>query len=316
MFLSLFTTLSIGGAVARDLPAISTERLSYSPSSDINDPGVSPPQYSRGPEYPESQAAAASRSSLDTDLLAAHAQYVPSALQRPVYIPPQYFAATSTFDADSIGNRSVTLDGTVAPFGIYQNGVRLRATGVASWYEFLANANPRQIATGHYLEGGLLVGYGVWAPGFNINWYAGPAFGEGVNQGTVTDRWGVKAVIDMNARPTDITMVSASVTYSTIGNNLQVQAKTGVKVFGDIYFGPEAKFTWQKILPWQVNFSSGAIATTTPVSPQENISTIRVGGHISALTIGPVLFGVSGGWAHDHNLGNGYYGSVWFYQPF
>jgi len=249
----------------------------------------------------------------------ARAQYVPppNAAEIPIFVQRQHAAVSSYFDADSIGNRNVYVDATFAPFsGIYESGVRFRLTGNASWYRFVTSEDPRTIGTGHYLEGGLLAGYGIWGPGFGVNWLVGPAFGEGVNQGVVTDRWGAKALIEMNARPTDLTMASGSVTYSTIANNLQVQAKAGLRIFGDVYFGPEAKFTWQQILPFQINFSSATISTTTPVSPQTSIATMRVGAHISALNIGPVLVGVSGGWAHDRQLGSGYYGSVSFYQPF
>jgi hypothetical protein len=45
----------------------------------------------------------------------------------------------------------------------------------------------------------LLAGYGIWGPGFGVNWLVGPAFGESVSEGVVTDRWGAKAVIEMNA---------------------------------------------------------------------------------------------------------------------
>jgi hypothetical protein len=85
-------------------------------------------------------------------------------------------------------------------------------------------------------------------------------------------------------------MASTSAAYSTVTNNLQVQAKLGLKIFGDVYFGPEAKFTWQKVFPFQVNFSPTSIATTAPVSPQEHVATTRVGGHLSAVSLGPVLF--------------------------
>jgi hypothetical protein len=241
----------------------------------------------------------------------------PNAAGIPVFVQRQHVAVSSSFDADSLGNRNVYVDGTVAPFsGIYESGVRLRVTGNASWYKFVASEDPRVIGTGHYLEGGLLAGYGFWAPGFSVNWLVGPAFGESVSEGAVTDRWGAKAVIEMYARPTDVTMASASASYSTIANNLQVQGKAGIKIFGDVYFGPEAKFTWRQIFPFQINFSSSAIATTSPVSAQQNIATTRVGAHISALTIGPVFVGVSGGWAHDRQLGSGYYGSLSLYQSF
>ena len=249
----------------------------------------------------------------------ARAQYLPppNAAENPIFIQPAHVAVSSSFDANSLGNRNAYVDGTFAPFsGIYESGPRFRLTGNASWYRFVTSEDPRTLGSGHYLEGGLLVGYGAWLPGFNFTWLVGPAFGEGVNEGAINDRWGAKAVIEMSARPTDLTMASGSVTYSTIGNNLQVQAKTGLRIFGDVYFGPEAKFKWQQILPFQINFATSAIATTTPVSAQSTVATMRVGAHLSALSIGPVWIGVSGGWAHDRQLGSGYYGSVSFYQPF
>jgi hypothetical protein len=43
---------------------------------------------------------------------------------------------------------------------------------------------------------------------------------------------------------------------------------------------------------------------------------MRLGGHISAVSFGPVQMGVSGGWAHQQNLGSGYYGSVNFYLTY
>jgi Cellulose biosynthesis protein BcsS len=230
---------------------------------------------------------------------------------------PQHVAVSSSGDADSLGNRSAYVDSTFAPFsGIYESGVRFRLAGNASWYKFVTSEEPRTLGSGRYLEGSVLAGYGAFLPGFGISWWVGPAFGESVNEGVVTDRWGAKAALEMYATPTDLTMASASVSYSTATNYLQVQTKAGLKIFGDVYFGPEAKFAWQQLLPFQVNFSTTTIATTTPVSPQTNIASVRVGGHISSFNIGPVALSISGGWAHDRELGSGYYGSVSFYQPF
>jgi Cellulose biosynthesis protein BcsS len=248
----------------------------------------------------------------------ARAQYLPPAnAEVPIFVQRQHAAFSTYLDADSLGNRNVYVGGTFAPFsGIYESGVRFRLTGNASWYKFVTSEEPRTLGAGHYLEGAFLAGYGFWVPGFNVTWLVGPAFAESVNEGVITDRWGAKAAIEVNVKTTAWTMASASATYSTVTNSLSTQAKLGVRIFGDVYFGPEAKFDWQEILPFQVNFSSTAIATTTPVSPQQHIATFHLGGHISALNVGPVLIGVSGGWARDRELGTGYYGSVSFYQPF
>jgi len=237
------------------------------------------------------------------------------AAESPTIAEPQHVAVNSSFDADSIGNRSVYMDGTFAPFsGIYESGVRFRVMGDASWYRFITSEDPRAFGTGHYLDGGLLAGYGIWQPRFSVTGLVGPVFGQIVNQSVTTDRVGARAAIEIYARPTDSTMVSGSLSYSTITNYLQVQAKVGLKIFGNVYVGPDTKFAWQQILPWQINFSTSSFAT--PVSPQTGVAYMHLGAHVSALTLGPALIGVSGGWAHDRQLGNGYYGSVSLYLPF
>jgi hypothetical protein len=299
-FLVPLVLISIGSVQAGDLPD----------SNAAESPPVVEPQY-----FPVD-------SSFDTKspwTASARDLAPPNATQSPPITPvaqPQYFAAAPYFDADSLGVRSLGADINIAPFGISKSGVRFRASGNASWYRFVTSEDPRTFGTGRYVEGSLLAGYGIWVPRFNIVGLVGPTFGEGVNQGVITtDRWGVKAVLEIYAKPTDQTMASGSASYSTIGNKLEVQVKAGLKIFGNVYFGPEAKFAWQQILPWQTNISTAAV-TFTSVQPQTQIATMRVGAHISALSLGPVLMGVSGGWAHDQQLRNGYYGSAWLYQPF
>ena len=112
----------------------------------------------------------------------------------------------------------------------------------------------------------------------------------------------MREAIHQNVSPktNDLTMTSGSVAYSTIANNLQ-GSKVGIRIFGDVYFQPEDG-DWQRIFLYQINFSSAA-DLYTPVSPQENIATTRVGAHISALKYWPVLFSISGSWAHDRPAG-------------
>jgi hypothetical protein len=241
---------------------------------------------------------------------------LPNATQRPVVVQPQHFEVNSSFDADSLGDRSANFEATFAPFGNDANGLRFRATGDADWYRFIASQDPRVLGQGHDIQAGLLAGYGISLEGFSVTGLVGPAFGELVTQGVRTDRWGAQAVVEMYSTPTDWSMASASVSYSTIANYLQVQAKAGVKILGGVYFGPEAKLSWQQILPFQVNFFTPAVVTATPVSPQTSISMTRLGAHLSALSIGPVAIGISGGWAHSQQLGSGYYGSASLYVPF
>jgi hypothetical protein len=234
--------------------------------------------------------------------------------------PQQRFSAGSGGYADTIGNRSIYADGTFAPRGIYQSGFRFQVTGSENWYRFVTDQTTGAIGKGRSLDGGFLVGYGIWFPRFNIDLFVGPAFGEVVNDGPKSDRWGAKAAASMSTTPTDLTMFSTSASYSTVANNLQAQAKAGLKILGPLYFGPEAGLFWQRILPWETNFASimlgVPVPTFTTIKPQTNIATYRLGAHISALSFGPAVFGISGGWTHQQQLGSGYYGTANLYLPF
>ncbi len=124
----------------------------------------------------------------------------------------------------------------------------------------------------------------------------------------------------MNAKPTDWTMASASVSYSTPTNNVQAQVKTGLKIFEGVYVGPEAKFSWQQLIPVQLSFVTPSVAApslvrASPVSEQTAIAKVNVGA-FSAVNIGPVSIGVSGGWVQEQQLGSGFYGSASLYIPF
>jgi hypothetical protein len=246
---------------------------------------------------------------------------VGTALAQPVIgtkgpINPQHVAVTGYVDADSLGNRNAYADGIFAPLGgIYESGLRFRASGDASWYRFITNDNPRTVGTGRYLEGDFLIGYGLWAPGFNLTGLVGPAFAQIDNLGVNTDRWGIKGSIEMSAKLTDWMTGSSSVSYSTATNELQIQAKAGLKIFEGVNVGPEAKLQWKRILPVQIDFFTPAVTTATAVSPDTKIAYTHLGA-FSALNVGPVVFSLSGGWAHDQQLGSGYYGSASLYVPF
>jgi hypothetical protein len=224
-----------------------------------------------------------------------------TALAQPAFaskspIIPQHITVTGYVDADSLGNRNVYADSTFAPFsGIYESGLRLRATGDASWYQFITSENPRTYGTGRYLEGDFLMGYGLWAPRFNVTGLVGPAFAQIDSLGTITDRRGVKTSIEVSARPTDWTIAAGSISYSTVTNDLQAQARAGLKMFDGVYVGPEAKLQ--------------------SVSAEANIAYMHLGA-FSALNVGRVAVGISGGWAHDRQLGSGSYGSASLYVPF
>jgi hypothetical protein len=227
----------------------------------------------------------------------------------------QHFSVTSSAEADSLGNRSVYLDTTFAPFSdMDHSGIRFRATGDADWYRFIINQNPRTLGSGRNLEGGLMAGYNVSLPQFNVTGLVGATFGNVINEGETTNQWGLQAALEMELTPTDLTVAAASVSYSTIQNYLQVQAKAGLKIFEIVTVGPETKLTWQHVLPVQVNLVTPTSFATSPES-QSNIFNMHLGAY-STVNIGSASVGVSGGWADNPQLGSGYYGSVSLYVPF
>lgn len=218
----------------------------------------------------------------------------------PVSPAVQKLDIDSSAVATSLGGRSVDFNATFAPFGdINDSGFRVRLSGNASWYRFLTGESPTTTASGQSLEGGALAGYQFSLPRISFIGVIGPSFTESNDNGVKSGRWGAKAVLSTYALPSDATMAFGSISYSTVANFLQVQAKVGVRVVGNFYVGPEAIFSWRDVIPGI-----------------DNVAEMRVGGHISAVSFGPVQLGVSGGWAKQQNLGSGYYGSVNLYIPY
>jgi len=131
----------------------------------------------------------------------------------------QHVVIDSSFDANSLRSSSWDVNGTFAPFGdVYENGFRVRITGSASWYRFIASEDPRTFASGRSLEGDLLFGYLLALPRVSVLGLLGAAGVEGNDNGTTTRRAGGKAVVSMFAQPTDTTMAYANYSFSSINN--------------------------------------------------------------------------------------------------
>jgi hypothetical protein len=235
----------------------------------------------------------------------AFAQDLPPPQTSETRLPPvsrtiQQFAFDGSVVGTSLGGRSVDVNATFAPFGdIGETGFRARLSGNASWYRFVAGDNPTTIGSGHSLEGGVLAGYQWSLPRISFIGLIGPTFTESNDNGVKSEHWGAKTVLSAYALPSDKTMAFGSISYSTPTNFLQVQAKAGVRLVGNVYVGPETIFSWRNVVPG-IN----------------NVAEMRLGGHISAVSFGPVQMGVSAGWDHQQNLGSGYYGSVNFYLTY
>jgi hypothetical protein len=194
---------------------------------------------------------------------------------------------------------SVDINGTVAPWGsVNESGFRLRATGSVSWYKFLTGDTPRTFGFGRSFEEDLLAGYEISSERFSIMGLVGPALGESTNAGVTTTQLGVKVNVSSFATPTDWTMLYNSFSYSSIGIFSQLQSKVGAKIVGNFYVGPEVNFSWRAQVP------SAAV------------DELRLGAHLSGWQLGRLLFSLSGGWAHDRQLGSGAYVSANVYTSF
>jgi len=130
----------------------------------------------------------------------------------------------------------------------------------------------------------------------------GPTYARSTSNGVNADRVGGKADLSMLVLPTDLTMVYGSVSYSTIEDAVETQTKVGINLLGNFYIGPEAAFSWRNV------------RNVTP--SYDNVAELRVGGHVSAITLGQVQAGVSAGWTHQDQVGSGYYGGLNFYWKF
>jgi hypothetical protein len=212
----------------------------------------------------------------------------------------RHVAVDGSAVGSSLGDRSVDLNVTFAPLGdINASGLRVRLSESASWYRFVTNPTPLTLGSGQTFESGVLAGYQFSMERVSFLGLVGIAGAVSHDNGVSSTHFGVKTVGSFYARPTDLTMAYGSVSYSTIANFLQVQSKVGVKLFGNVYVGPEANFSWRNVLP-----------------STSNVGLMRLGAHVSAMALGPGFVGVSGGWAQEQQLGRGYYGGVNYFGTF
>ena len=205
----------------------------------------------------------------------------------------QHVIFDSTFDTNFFA-RSQDVNLTLAPFGSAgETGFRFRLTGSESWYRFISDPELGTMARGHSLEENLLVGYGIVIPRVSMIALIGPALVQSNDNGVKTKRDGAKAVFSIYARPSDDTMAYGNFFYSTISNAYQAQMKMGVKVPGNFFFGPELQY-----------------------QGRDHNDQQRLGAHASGIDLGPAQLSLSGGWAHDRQMGSGYYASVNVYASF
>ena len=195
--------------------------------------------------------------------------------------------ATSNHTDFLYGAATFALGGT-----LQQSGFRLRLEGVGGTYGF-EQAPTNVTTTGKQYEGGALLGYQqVWSWGS-----LGTYVGANVRENTVPSadpattalgtRVGFKAAVDAFLLPAPATMTSVYGSYSTAYDAYYARFRAGYSAFGFGYLGPEVA-----------------------VLGDDFYSQTRVGAHLSAMQLGAVQVGVSGGYVWDRAYKDGYYGTL------
>jgi hypothetical protein len=175
---------------------------------------------------------------------------------------------------------------------LQQSGLRLRLEGIGGTYGF-EQAPANVTTTGKQYEGGALIGYQqVW------NWGSlGTFVGANVRENTVPSvdpantalgtRVGFKAAVDAYLLPTPATMVSVYGSYSTAYDAYYARFRAGYSFFGFGYLGPEVA-----------------------VLGDDYYNQTHVGAHLTAMQLGAMQVGVSGGYVWERAYKDGYYGTL------
>ena len=100
-------------------------------------------------------------------------------------------------------------------------------------------------------------------------------------------RVGFKAAVDAYLLPAPATMMSAYGSYSTAYDAYYARFRAGYSLFGFGYLGPEVA-----------------------VLGDDYYNQTRVGAHLTAMQLGAVQVGVSGGYVWERAYKDGYYGTL------
>jgi hypothetical protein len=206
--------------------------------------------------------------------------------------PPKRSVAIDTaLTADTHGSIFGTLIGTIAPFdGLDQDGFRLRLTGVLGRYSYVGSNGIGRVE-GTQSDGSFMVGYEWVINAATVAIYVGADVSD--NRLSINDpnnaskgvHAGGKIAMDFYVNPTVNTMASGTVSYATANNAYYSRFKLGVAVAPQLFVGPE-------VLVLGDNF----------------YSQWRAGIHLTGLRMGPMQFGISGGYLDDKVRGHGGYG--------
>jgi Cellulose biosynthesis protein BcsS len=236
-------------------------------------------------------AAASLVSALCSSAAFAQQWYMPPAAVVP---PTDWLVAIDVSGTATSNHTDFVYGATTFALGstLQQSGLRLRLEGLGGTYGF-EQGPTNTTATGKQYEGGALIGYQqVW------NWGSlGTYIGANVRENTVPSadstnsslgtRVGFKAAVDAFLLPAPATMMSVYGSYSTAYDAYYARFRAGYSFFGFGYIGPEVA-----------------------VLGDDYYNQTRVGAHLTAMQLGAMQVGVSGGYVWERAYKDGYYGTL------
>ena len=188
----------------------------------------------------------------------------------------------------------VTTVGATAAVGgpLEKSGVRVHAESQGIWSCCIGTPKDSPLPQGVQLSNAALVGYEIVGEKGTIAGYVGvdvqntPAAIDGLSR-LRTTRVGVQVSGDVYYTPTDKTMISSNMSFSSNKLAYFMRTKFGVAIADDIYVGPEV----------------GAIGN------RDN-QQYRAGAHVSGVKIGQMTFGFAAGYAKNRKAGDGAYAII------
>jgi hypothetical protein len=204
---------------------------------------------------------------------------------------------TSSFDLSLSGTSQSSVHGvaigTFSPYGsLDESGMRLRVAATLGTFTYTATTKGVGQVRGDQAIGTFLVGHEWVMPNMTAALWGGLDIWRNSldkvdpNNKTEGTAFGFKAGADLYVNPTSYTMASANLTFSSAHQSYYSRFKAGMAVSQNVFIGPEL------------------VALGDSFSQQW-----RAGAHLSGFKVGPLQFGLAGGYMNDRVRGSGGYGT-------
>lgn len=204
---------------------------------------------------------------------------------------------TSSFDLSLSGTSQSSVHGvaigTFSPYGsLDQSGLRLRVAATLGTFTYMATAAGVGQVRGDQAIGTFLAGHEWVLPNMTTALWGGLDIWRNAldkydpNNKTAGTAFGFKVAADVYVNPTSYTMASANLTFSSAHQSYYARFKAGLAVSQHVFVGPEL------------------VALGDSFSQQW-----RVGAHLLGFKVGPLQFGIAGGYMNDRVRGAGGYGT-------